>query len=485
MWLAISTGDQAGNRIEVTGQQFIVGRGDGCDLVLRDWNVSRRHAYFSERDDGTLELRDLGSSNGTFVNGHRVEEATLRGGEQIQLGDTVFHVEGGDDDDQSTHLGSPAAAPAGAPPTASAARPTESAIVRAIRGNSAIQRAIIEPALRRSRLTAAAALVVAVGLVALLVTGVIGGGGDRVDEAVEAAIPSTVLVIPERDGEASGANGSGWVLDAGAGLVVTNAHVVNSGTSFRVGFGGKLHPAAVLAVAPCDDLAVLRVRGATGMKTMPLGSQRELSLGETVVAVGFPQSATAGANLTSTSGVVSVVRQPYQDTAALDVPEYPNVVQTDAAINPGNSGGPLIDLDGRLVGVNSAQRTTTETGRIVQGQSFAIGVDRVKQVLPALRAGRSIGWTGATFTYPTAERLAARGLPEGIFVEAAVEGTPAARAGLGSEPSLITAVNGRPIANTLASWCAAVAGLKSGSTASLSVLPPGSRKPETVDVKLG
>lgn len=484
MWLAISTGDQAGSRVEVTGEQFLVGRGDGCDLVLRDWNVSRRHAYMRALDDGTLELRDLGSSNGTFVNGHRVEEATLRGGEQIQFGDTVLHVEGGDDSpDQATHLGGGAPAPMAGPAPA-AARPTESAIVRAIRGNSGIQRLVIEPALRRSRLTAAAALVVAVALIALLVTGVIGGEGDRADDAVKAAIPSTVLVVPERDGEATGANGSGWVLDAGAGLVVTNAHVVNAGTSFRVGFGGKFHPARVVAVAPCDDLAILRVRGATGMRTMPLGSQRDLALGETVVAVGFPESATAGANLTSTSGVVSVVRQPYRDAAALDVPEYPNVVQTDAAVNPGNSGGPLLDLDGRLVGVNSAQRTTTESGRVVQGQSFAIGVDRVKQVVPALRAGRSAGWTGATFTYPAADRLAARGLPEGIFIESAVEGTPAARAGLGAETSLLVAVNGKPVANTLASYCAAVNGLKSGAAATFTMIPPGKREPEDVKVRL-
>ena len=480
MWLAITTGDQAGNRVEVTEEQFMVGRGDGCDLVLNDWNVSRRHAYLRKLAGGKVELRDLGSSNGTFVDGERVTEATLTGGEQLQFGDTVLYVEGGEEiDEGATRLGAPAAA-AG---PAVASRPTESAIVRAIRGNSSIQRMVVEPALRRTRLTAGAALAVALGLIALLVTGVVGGE-DRVDEAVEAAVPSTVLISPERDGQASGANGSGWVLDGGAGLVVTNAHVINAGTSFKVGFAGKFHPAEVVGVAPCDDLAVLRVRNVGGLKTLPLGSQGGLNLGESVVAVGFPQSATVAANLTSTSGVVSVVRQPYRDSTALDVPEYPNVVQTDAAINPGNSGGPLVDLDGRLVGVNSAQRTTNESGRIVQGQSFAIGVDRVKQVVPRLRSGRSIGWIGATFTYPTADRLASRGLPEGIFIESAVEGTPAAAAGLGAEPSLLVAVNGRPLANTLASYCSAIQGLKSGSTATLSVIPPGSRKPEDVRVKL-
>ena len=68
------------------------------------------------------------------------------------------------------------------------------------------------------------------------------------------------------------------------------------------------------------------------------------------------------------------------------------MIQTDAAINPGNSGGPLLDLDGRVIGVTSAARTLTPQGRIVQGQSYAIGIDRVRQVTGELRKGRSTSW---------------------------------------------------------------------------------------------
>ena len=162
-----------------------------------------------------------------------------------------------------------------------------------------------------------------------------------------------------------------------------------------------------------------------------------------------------------------------------------NAIQTDAAINPGNSGGPLVDLDGRLIGVNSAGRTTSPSGRIVQGQSYAIGVDRVKAVVPQLAAGRSSAWTGMGFRYPSSDQLAKQGLPDGIYVDGAVKGSPADSAGLGAETALLTAVNGRPVANTLASWCAATGGLRSGQRVTLDVIPPGERKPQHVNVRLG
>jgi S1-C subfamily serine protease len=304
-----------------------------------------------------------------------------------------------------------------------------------------------------------------------------------VEGAGAAAEPSTVLVVPERDGQPNG-NGSGWVYDAGRGLIVTNAHVVNDGETFKVSAGNKLVPARVVGVAPCDDLAVLKVAKTAGLKSIQLGSQAALQLGDTVVAVGFPQSASASADLTSTAGVVSVVKTTYSEEA-LDIPSYPNVVQTDAAINPGNSGGPLVDLDGRLVGVNSAGRTLSQSGRAIQGQSYAIGVDRVKQVVPALAAGRSSAWIGANFRYPAEDQLVSKGLPSGIWIDGVVSGSAADRAGLGAEAALLTAVDGRPTANTLAGWCAATRGIRSGDSATLELVPPGARKPEQVRVRFG
>jgi S1-C subfamily serine protease len=309
------------------------------------------------------------------------------------------------------------------------------------------------------------------------------GGSNGVEDAVAKVERSTVLVVPERDGQPNG-NGSGWVYDAGRGLIVTNAHVVGDGETFKVGVGSTLVPARVVGVAPCDDLAVLKVATSAGLESMKLGSQAALKLGDTVVAVGFPQSASASADLTSTAGVVSVVKTTYSEEA-LDIPAYRNVVQTDAAINPGNSGGPLVDLHGRLVGVNSAGRTVNQNGRTIQGQAYAIGVDRVKQVVPQLAAGRSSAWIGANFRYEPENKLTAKGLPAGIWIDSAVAGSPAERAGLGAEAALLTAVNGRPTANTLAGWCAATRGIASGGSATLDVVPPGARKPRSVRVRFG
>jgi S1-C subfamily serine protease len=179
---------------------------------------------------------------------------------------------------------------------------------------------------------------------------------------------------------------------------------------------------------------------------------------------------------------VSVVRTRYRE-ASPDVPEYPNVVQTDAAINPGNSGGPLVDRDGRLVGVNSATRTRSSEGRVIQGQSYAIGVDRVKQVLATLRDGRSIGWLGLGFEYPKAADLRAAGLPEGLFVSRTVLGSPARRTALGREPFLLVGVGRTRVRTTLSSYCQAVRATQSGEVAELTVLRPGGgRRPRVVRV---
>jgi S1-C subfamily serine protease len=151
---------------------------------------------------------------------------------------------------------------------------------------------------------------------------------------------------------------------------------------------------------------VLRVADASGLRTLPLGSQGDLRQGQTVVAVGFPGNSSLSDALTSTVGVVSVVRSAYREPT-LDVPNLPNVVQTDAALNPGNSGGPLMNLDGRLVGVNSAGRTLNASGRIIQGQSYAIGVDQVREVIGRLRLGQSQGWYGLGFRYLSASEAAA------------------------------------------------------------------------------
>jgi S1-C subfamily serine protease len=479
--LTILSGDEAGRTIELDADEILIGRALESDVTLRDANASRRHAAIRRQADGTLELHDLGSSNGTLVDGRLVESAVLRGGERVQFGGTVFQVHAGHEQPRATHHEA-APVPAARPTDSAVARALRrSSVVRMLRTDSGLRRLLLAPEIRRTRDMTVAALAAALVAIAGVVALVAFGRSHGVQDAVAKAEPSTVLVVPERDGQPNG-NGSGWVYDADHGLIVTNAHVVNDGETFKVSVGRKLEPARVVGVAPCDDLAVLKVAQTTGLESIRLGSQAALNLGDTVVAVGFPESAAATADLTSTAGVVSVVKTTYSE-AALDIPSYPNVIQTDAAINPGNSGGPLVDLKGRLVGVNSAGRTTTASGRAVEGQAYAIGVDRVKQVLPELAAGRSSSWLGANFRYLSEQQLVRRGLPSGIYLGGAVAGSPADRAGLGAEPALVTAVNGHQTANTLAGWCAATRDIESGDRATLEVVPPGASTPERVRVR--
>jgi S1-C subfamily serine protease len=304
------------------------------------------------------------------------------------------------------------------------------------------------------------------------------------EEIVEEVTPATVNVNAFVGGQAAG-GGTGWVLDADDGLIVTNQHVVNAGDELRIGVAGDddLRPASVVGGAPCEDLAVLKIDDNTGLKEFELGSQSDLRQGETVVALGFPASASDANNLSTTVGAVSVVKEEF-DLRSLDVPQYTNVIRTDAAINPGNSGGPLVTLDEKLVGVNSAGITLLG-GRTIQGESFAIGVDRVKNVVAKLRLGQSIGWTGMGLVHPTGPAdTASLGLPNqpGLIVTHVVPGTGAESAGFGEVPALITAVNGVPVDETLPTYCDAVEAISSGDTATFTVVASGTRQVQQVQV---
>ena len=464
MWLVIRTGDDRGRKVALGGDRIVLGRDDECDISLADTKVSRRHAAIEPDAEGIALLRDLGSSNGTYVNGERVQTAQLRGGEQIQLGDTVLvsSAEEPSDDPRGTVVGGP---PAGA-------------LGRL--GESAVHRLRVQRSLRRITVLAGGALAVALAGTALAM-GTLRSEDDAsaaVQRVVHGAARGTVL-IEALDGGTRVGTGTGWVLDGDERLVVTNAHVVNGGRTFLVGAGNGFRVGKVVGVAPCEDLALLRVADASELRELPLADGHAVRQGETVVAVGYPGNASLEDSLTSTTGVVSVARTRYRE-AALDVPRYPNVVQTDTAINPGNSGGPLLDLEGRVVGVISAGRTVSPDGRIIQGQGYAIAADRTRQVTDALRSGRSLAWTGLSFDYLPARELARRRLPVGLLVAGAVPGTPAARAGLARGGLVLLAVNGVRVGNSLASYCDAAVGLGHGDRVALKLFDPRTTKRRTV-----
>jgi len=465
VWLTLRTGEHQGRQIEVSAEELVLGRDDDCGLVLADPKVSRRHARLRAREDGTVELTDLGSSNGTFVNGERVETRVLEGGEQIQCGDCVL------------------ASSREQPGTIRAGTILGSGLF--LRQEWSRERIRTRRSVRRAISLAGAGLALVTAGAILLFTGAIRLGDDTseaVKRVVRGARSGTVLVVA-REGSAQVGTGSGWVLDGGRGLIVTNAHVLNGGRVFEVGWGNELQTATVVGMAPCEDLAVLRVPRPRGLRALRMAAQGTLELGETVVAVGFPLNASGETTLTSTAGVISVARGSYQEKT-LDVPRYPNVVQIDAAFNPGNSGGPLLDLEGRLVGVNSAGRTITHDGRIVQGQNYAIGVDRVREVVRVLRTGRSLGWSGLSFDYPTAKELARSKGPIGLRIRQVVALSGGDQAGLLRRRGMLLAVNGRRLDNSLASYCDAVEGLGTGRKVMLTVLPPGATKPKAVQIRL-
>jgi 2-alkenal reductase len=294
--------------------------------------------------------------------------------------------------------------------------------------------------------------------------------------------PSVVQVVADY-GDGFG-GGTGWVIDEGAGLIVSNHHVIDGARSILVaGEGMREREAEIVGTAPCEDLAVLRVDRHDDLETLPLGSQGELRQGETVVVLGYPGTAGPGTDLVVTTGVVSVVRTIWTEPA-LDVPDYPNIIQTDAAINPGNSGGPLVNAAGRLVGVNSAG-ITDMNGRIIQGQGYAIGVDRVKEIVPLLRDGTSLAWTGMGLEYPVfPEDLSSLGLPAqaGLIVRSAVPGTPAAEAGFGSLPALVVEIDGIVMDGTLAGYCAAAEGRRSGDASTVVAFFADEARPREIRV---
>src|SRR5687768_12331816 len=171
--------------------------------------------------------------------------------------------------------------------------------------------------------------------------------------------------------------GSGFVWSSD-GIIVTNNHVVEGASRITVNFNdGRQLPAKLLGVDPDSDLAVLRV-DERGLTAAPIGTSGDLMIGESVIAVGNP----FGLSGTVTTGVVSALGRsvPSQDQSRT----FTDFIQTDASINPGNSGGPLLNIEGKVIGINVAIYQNA------QGIGFAIPVDRAKKVIQdILQIGRA------------------------------------------------------------------------------------------------
>jgi S1-C subfamily serine protease len=248
-----------------------------------------------------------------------------------------------------------------------------------------------------------------------------------------------------------GGTGTGFVLDQD-GHIVTNNHVVEGAEQIMVRAADGTTSEAELVGADADsDLAVIQVDlPADQLRPVELGDSRALRVGQRAIAIGNP----FGFEQTMTTGIVSALGRVLRQDSGFSLPQ---LIQTDAAINPGNSGGPLLDSDGRVIGVTTLIYSESGTS---SGVGFAVPVETVKRVVPALietgaYADPWLGIEGTSLSPILADEL---GLPvaEGVLVQTVIEGGPAATGGLrgssqfatldgariGRDGDIITAIDG-------------------------------------------
>ena len=225
--------------------------------------------------------------------------------------------------------------------------------------------------------------------------------------------------------EVPGGSGSGFVYDD-TGHIITNNHVIDDALKITVTFlDGESYAAEIVGNDADLDLAVLKINARNSyLHHLEIGSSSELKVGQQVVAIGNP----FGLSGSMTTGIVSQIGRLLPQESGYSIP---NVIQTDAAINPGNSGGPLLNLNGEVVGINTAIQS--ETGNFT-GVGFAIPSDTVNKVVPILIRDGGIrhpwlGVSGIDIDYELAE---IRGLDstKGFLIVSVIEGSPADIAGL-------------------------------------------------------
>jgi Do/DeqQ family serine protease len=218
--------------------------------------------------------------------------------------------------------------------------------------------------------------------------------------------------------------GSGVIIDP-SGLVVTNFHVIKDASEIKVALADKREfDAAIVLKDQRSDLAVLRIKDAhERFPTLEFGDSDRLQVGDVVLAIGDP----FGVGQTVTHGIVSAVAR-----TEVGISDYQFFIQTDAAINPGNSGGALVDMSGRLIGINTAIYSRSGGS---QGIGFAIPSNMVRVVVASAKGGSKAvqrPWLGAKLQQVTPDIADSLGLkrPSGALVASVVADSPAARAGI-------------------------------------------------------
>jgi S1-C subfamily serine protease len=257
------------------------------------------------------------------------------------------------------------------------------------------------------------------------------GQGVAFIESTEPAQESASPFNPFGEGESGGggiATGSGFLIDD-EGHIITNNHVVEGATKVEVKLGSSdtSHEAEVVGTDPATDVALLKIDvPADQQHPLLLGNSAQVQVGEPVVAIGNP----FGLDRTVTAGIVSALQRQIQAPNGFSIS---HVIQTDAAINPGNSGGPLIDAEGKVIGINSQIQTGGGSEGNV-GIGFAVPINTAREVVEQIEEHGEvehayIGITGGSITPALAKALK---LPaeKGVLVNEVVKDSPADKAGI-------------------------------------------------------
>ncbi|MCQ5469960.1 serine endoprotease DegP [Pantoea brenneri] len=278
---------------------------------------------------------------------------------------------------------------------------------------------------------------------------------------------------PNTQQEKFRALGSGVVINAEKGYVVTNNHVVNNATKIQVQLSdGRRYDAEVIGKDPSSDIALIQLQDAKNLTAVKLADSDNLRVGDYTVAIGNPY----GLGETVTSGIVSALGR-----SGLNVENYENFIQTDAAINRGNSGGALVNLNGELIGINTAI-LAPDGGNI--GIGFAIPSNMVKNLTAQMVEFGQVkrGELGVMGTELNSELAKAMKVDaqRGAFVSQVLPGSAAAKAGI-KAGDVVVSMNGKPL-TSFAALRAEVGSLPIGTTLKLGLLRDG--KPLDVSVQL-
>jgi serine protease Do len=260
--------------------------------------------------------------------------------------------------------------------------------------------------------------------------------------------------------------GSGFILDR-QGHIVTNNHVIENADQIQVKLkNGNEYDAQLIGTDPNTDLALIKIEADEKLPTLELGDSRDMKIGQWVVAIGNP----FGLEHTVTAGIVSAKGR------VIGAGPYDDFIQTDASINPGNSGGPLLNMNGEVIGINTA---IVAGGK---GIGFAIPSGLAKNVITELKESGEVtrGWLGVAIQELNDELKQYYDVNQGVMITQVFKGDPADKAGI-KPNDIITEVNDKPV-DSPRDLSRRIAGIKPGQKAEIKLIREGKTRTFNVEV---